>query len=670
MTASVIGALRINLGLNSAEFERGMDRASSRARRTGLDIDGAMRGVAAAGLAALGVAAVKLGSDLARLGAEFDDSMRRLGAAADISAESLGAVADQMRQIGLATGVGAAGAANVAKELMKAGVTMQDATSGATQAVIRMAQANEAELAESVDVAAQAMLLFGKRGDQMNEVAQAATAYVSGTRMAVLDYAGALGMGGQAAASAGISLEEFTGALVASANAFSSGSDQGTAFKTFIQRLTPTSDEAAAAMAEMGFSAYDATGKMKPLQQIVDELSVGISRYGSDLDRNRVLLAIFGTDAIRMAQALTMNAEKMREVTNETIKNTDHNAKAEMANSGFAGSLKDLSAAFQELGITLGELGLTKGMIAFVDFLTYSVTALARVDDTIWRLIEGHRALANQVGKSIGLGDNAFGLPTVNMSKSLPAFGSSRAGAPAAGRPAGAASGGRASGGGGSGPSFNVPDPAAYFGDYLNPATATFDETMRSVSDTIADVSGMTADWERSIEGSTELTTAFLEPTWQELADHTADALNNVSGMLGSIKRGDWLGALAQGIQLISRISDMSKAGGFGGGFGGVMKGIGKLMGFANGGSFEVAGASGVDRNLVAFRATAGERVTVTKPGQSAGGGSMIYAPQIDARGADAGAVARIEAALKADAETRRQQFVAMYRDARARGKI
>lgn len=45
---------------------------------------------------------------------------------------------------------------------------------------------------------------------------------------------------------------------------------------------------------------------------------------------------------------------------------------------------------------------------------------------------------------------------------------------------------------------------------------------------------------------------------------------------------------------------------------------------FANGGSFVVPGAGGTDSQMVRFRATPGERVTVTRPDQSIGGGVVV----------------------------------------------
>ena len=59
--------------------------------------------------------------------------------------------------------------------------------------------------------------------------------------------------------------------------------------------------------------------------------------------------------------------------------------------------------------------------------------------------------------------------------------------------------------------------------------------------------------------------------------------------------------------------------GGGGGGGGGLFGGLGGLFGFANGGAFTVGGAGGRDSQLVAFRATPGERVQVNKPGMGGG---------------------------------------------------
>ena len=53
----------------------------------------------------------------------------------------------------------------------------------------------------------------------------------------------------------------------------------------------------------------------------------------------------------------------------------------------------------------------------------------------------------------------------------------------------------------------------------------------------------------------------------------------------------------------------------------------GSFGGFAHGGGFTVGGRGGTDRNLVAFNASRGERVTINKPGASSGVEVNIFAP-------------------------------------------
>lgn len=55
---------------------------------------------------------------------------------------------------------------------------------------------------------------------------------------------------------------------------------------------------------------------------------------------------------------------------------------------------------------------------------------------------------------------------------------------------------------------------------------------------------------------------------------------------------------------------------GGGGIFGGILSGLGGLLGFQNGGNFTVGGSGGTDSQLVAFRATPGEDVSIRTPGQ------------------------------------------------------
>lgn len=87
-----------------------------------------------------------------------------------------------------------------------------------------------------------------------------------------------------------------------------------------------------------------------------------------------------------------------------------------------------------------------------------------------------------------------------------------------------------------------------------------------------------------------------------------------------------WKDAIIQaGQALLKYLNQMNLAQGGGGLFGGgFLQGlVGSLLGFKDGGSFTVGGSGGTDSQLVAFRATPGEMVDVRKGNQARHGGSV-----------------------------------------------
>ena len=85
---------------------------------------------------------------------------------------------------------------------------------------------------------------------------------------------------------------------------------------------------------------------------------------------------------------------------------------------------------------------------------------------------------------------------------------------------------------------------------------------------------------------------------------------------------------------------------------GGLFATVGHMLGFADGGSFMVGGSGGTDSQLVAFRASPNERVTVTRPDQRVSdGGTVVHigGPTINIAGsADEKTVDLIDARLRA----------------------
>ena len=122
----------------------------------------------------------------------------------------------------------------------------------------------------------------------------------------------------------------------------------------------------------------------------------------------------------------------------------------------------------------------------------------------------------------------------------------------------------------------------------------------------------------------------------------------------------DWIN------KLIDKIASVATGVFSGGGTpGGTATAPGPTIGFRHGGQFKVGGAGGFDSQLVAFKATPGEMVTITPENDMGGGGSTF---NINARYADAGVTRQIERALERFSE--RMATPASLHDMATRGAV
>ena len=192
------------------------------------------------------------------------------------------------------------------------------------------------------------------------------------------------------------------------------------------------------------------------------------------------------------------------------------------------------------------------------------------------------------------------------------------------------------------------------FEDWKRQTVENMDEVIRAGADMEDELSDYADEMANSWEGASESISTFADQAARNMQDAFADFLfdpfeNGIKGMLkGFVDILRRMVAEAAAAKIFEALGFGQKSGGGGGIFdkllgglvGGGRNGVGGLRipgtipGFANGGSFEVGGGPGIDANLVAFRATRGERVTISKPGM--GGGGVVIAPtyNIDARGA------------------------------------
>jgi TP901 family phage tail tape measure protein len=168
---------------------------------------------------------------------------------------------------------------------------------------------------------------------------------------------------------------------------------------------------------------------------------------------------------------------------------------------------------------------------------------------------------------------------------------------------------------------------------------------MTSLQGQVVGVAGSTAS---------QIHTTFdgLKGVGSDLGQGIEGAFSGIGSSIADAIKGtkDWRDVALDALKSVanSLLSSIGGSmGGGGGGLGGIFTGLlGGLFGFANGGAFQVGGAGGVDSQLVAFKASPNETVSVTKPGQRGGGGNMVFAPTINAPNSDRAGLSRVERRL------------------------
>lgn len=391
MVNAVIGALRANLALDTAQFAAGFRNAQGMLGRFEKQFQplsrsmsrfgGRMRDAGAQmGIAFLpGAAALR---QVVNVGSEFEASLNRSQALLKASEEVMSGFSSEAMRLGRETRFSAVEAAGGIEMLARNGVSASDIMGGALASSLDLAAAGGTDLAAAADIATDAMNAFGVASEDMRRVADGAAQVVASSKFAMDDYRLAIAAGGGVVGSFGSSLEEFNTALAGTAHLFSSGRDAGTSFKTFMQRLTPDSKDAIAAMETLGVNAFDAGGNMLSLANIAGQLQAGMAKL-TEKDRNFALRKAFGTDAVRTAIGLAeLGTEGFQKLRGEM----DVFASSDLAEArmkGTSGAMFRLNAAVEGLALAVANSGLLDGFTKLVEGLTDVINQISAADPTI-----------------------------------------------------------------------------------------------------------------------------------------------------------------------------------------------------------------------------------------------------------------------------------------------
>lgn len=356
------------------------------------------------GPAAVGGALTAFAKGSLDVGRAFEAAMKAVAAATGEVEAALDALAQKARDVGATTAFTAMEAATAIEVLAKNGLDVEDILSGALDATVALAGALGAELAPSADLVTDAMAQFSLQAADLPRVADLLSGAALTSKFGFDDLRQAIGQAGGVAGSYGLTVEDLVAGLSATASSFSSGSDAGTSFKTFLQRLTPQSKQAADLIRQMGLEFYDAQGNLRALAEIAGELQDSLAGLNAEA-RNDVLLKIFGTDAIRTALSLAeAGADGLRDLAG-AIGEVSAVGQAEVRLQGLNGALRELAAAWEALQLQAADRGGLDAADGAVRRLTEALRFLTENFDEVNEIVErvAQALVVVLVGKGISL---------------------------------------------------------------------------------------------------------------------------------------------------------------------------------------------------------------------------------------------------------------------------
>lgn len=274
-------------------------------------------------------------------------------------------------------------AAEAMLELSKAGFTAQEAMDAA-KGTLQLAAAAETDAGTAAQITANAINAFGLEAKDAAHVADLLAGGANASSASMTDLADGLKQGGFAFDSAGQSIDDLVTSLAALTNVGLTGSDAGTALKNAIVRLQNPTDKAAGLMQSLGFNAYDANGKMKPLELIIHDLNAALAGM-TDEQRNAALGTIFLSDGMKaMLPLLDLGDAGFAKLREQVAKTGSAQTVAGAQTQGFNGAIAGLQSQLETFQLVLG----TKVLPLLTPFIQQVAAGVSVVGDFATRFLE------------------------------------------------------------------------------------------------------------------------------------------------------------------------------------------------------------------------------------------------------------------------------------------
>lgn len=289
-----------------------------------------------------------------RIAAQFENQIERVGGISRASEADVARLGSTARALGASTEWSATQAAQGMEFLAMSGFGVGE-TIEAMPGLLSLATAGQLDLGRTAQITSNSLRGFQLEASETNRVGDVLTNVFTTSNTELSGLGDTLGYVAPVAAAVGVTLEETAAAAGLLGNAGISGTRAGTALRAIISRLASPSSEAAAALANLGIRTQDAEGNLRPLGDVLRDVSSATAEMGT-ATRADLLNTVFGLESVSAATVLVGHAGsgELARYTASVSEAGSATALAERMAGTSVGTWKGLKSAMESNAIVIG----------------------------------------------------------------------------------------------------------------------------------------------------------------------------------------------------------------------------------------------------------------------------------------------------------------------------
>ena len=294
--------------------------------------------------------------DNVKIAGNFEASMSQVAATMGVAKSEVSELGDFAKDMGAKTAFTAVQASEGLNILAMAGLKANEQIAG-LPTVLNLAAAGNMEMSESAAYVTGTVKGFR---DSMEHASYYADLMAKGATLANTDVRGlgeAFSVSAATAKGYGQQADSLTLALLRLAEQNTTGAEAGRGLMQVMKSIYAPTKEARGALEELGVSAYDETGKVRDLNDVVDDINASLSQY-SDEQANALKSTIFSSRSLNafnmMCASSSERVEELWKGIGEAGGSATQQAKTQLDNMN--GELTIMNSAMEGVQITMGEL--------------------------------------------------------------------------------------------------------------------------------------------------------------------------------------------------------------------------------------------------------------------------------------------------------------------------